>query len=77
MAMDGSQMDAIAREVVQAMEREHGPDQELTAAVTVATTRTREGEAFIRCLAVDGDGLPLPPWHLKGILRDLIENLPD
>jgi hypothetical protein len=70
-------MDTIAREVVHAMERDHGAGQELTAAVTVATTRTRDGEAYIRCMAADADGIPLPPWHLKGILRDLIDNLPD
>jgi hypothetical protein len=70
-------IEAIAKGVVQAMENDHGPDQELTAAVTIATTRKRNGEAYIRCMAIDADGIPLPPWHLKGILRDLADNLPD
>jgi hypothetical protein len=70
-------MEEIATGLVEAMERDHGPGQELTAAVTIATTRKANGEVYIRCMAVDGDGVPLGPWHLKGILRDLADNLPE
>jgi hypothetical protein len=77
MALDSARVETLARDVVTAMERDHGGDQDLTAAVTIAATRRPDGEVYIRCLAADGDGLPLAPWHLKGILRYLVDELPD
>jgi len=77
MAVDPAEVEAIARELAGAMQRDHGDDQELTAAVSIVTSRRPNGEHYIRFLAVDGDGLPLPPWHLKGILRDLLEEVPN
>ena len=76
MPLQSTLVEDLAREVVEAMEHDHGPGQELTAAVTIAATRKPDGEVYIRCLAADGDGIPLPGWHLKGVLRFLLDELP-
>ena len=69
MAIEQKRLQQLVETLGADMDRSYGPDAELTAVLSIAAVKTRDGSAYIQYRAGDGDGVGLAPWHVNGMLR--------